>query len=201
MSIKNCSFYLQNADLLLCFNHKPLLKITTGHTINEKCITWAVGLYNDLNSKDHQQEFSSPFEPLPPSEQVTHIPIEVNEIVTEPDIEKLAKMYDALGNLPTVQMDKVDLSLENASPMEIPHLEQKLIFLPEFTLDKIVKVQKKDKFYNNILQHIHCSKNENYFLDAMGILHKKVIDFNSIFQQWLYHKSSLHIYCTLQMTP
>ena len=35
-----------------------------------------VGLYHNLDSKDFQQEFSSPFEPLPPVEQVTHMPIQ-----------------------------------------------------------------------------------------------------------------------------
>ena len=92
MSIKKCSFYLQNADLLVCSDHKPLPNIFTGDTDNEKCNTWgleataiprcvkvhhikgianvladsvsrlrAVGLYHDLDSKDCQQEFSSPF--------------------------------------------------------------------------------------------------------------------------------------------
>ena len=140
----------------------------------------AVGLYHDLNSKDHQQEFSSPFEPLPPVEQVTHIPIQVNEIFVAPDIEKLATNYDALHDLPTVQTDNANLSLENASPTDIPHLEQNLMSLPEFTLEKVVKLQKNDTFCKNILEHIHCSKNDNYFTDTMGILHKKVINFNSM---------------------
>ena len=38
--------------------------------------------------KNCGQEFSSPFEPLPPVEQVTHMPIEVIEIFIAPDIEK-----------------------------------------------------------------------------------------------------------------
>ena len=33
----------------------------------------------------------------------------------------------------------------------------------------------------NMLQHIGCSKYEDYFKDARGVLHKKVIDFNSVF--------------------
>ena len=37
----------------------------------------AVRLYHDLNSRDHQQEFSSPFEPLPPVEQMTHMAIQL----------------------------------------------------------------------------------------------------------------------------
>ena len=84
----------------------------------------AVGLYHNLNSKDSQQEFHSPFEPLPPVEEVTHTPIQVSEIFIAPDIEKLAENYDVLHDLPTVQMDKADLSLENASPTDIPNLEQ-----------------------------------------------------------------------------
>ena len=42
MPIKKCSFYLQNADLLLCSDHKLLLKIFTGHTNNNKCNTWGL---------------------------------------------------------------------------------------------------------------------------------------------------------------
>ena len=39
----------------------------------------AVGLYHDIDLKDHQQEFSIPFEPLPPVKPVTHTPLEVND--------------------------------------------------------------------------------------------------------------------------
>ena len=42
LSIKNCSFYLQNSDLLVQLDHKPLLKIFTGNTNNEKCNTWCL---------------------------------------------------------------------------------------------------------------------------------------------------------------
>ena len=31
------------------------------------------------------------------------------------------------------------------------------------------------------MQHIDCSKHDNYFIDGTGILHKKVIDLNSTF--------------------
>ena len=36
-------------------------------------------------------------------------------------------------------------------------------------------------FTKNTIQHIGCSKYNNYFIDAIGILHKKVIDFNNVF--------------------
>ena len=42
ISIKKYSFYIQNADLLVCSDHKPLLKNLTGHTDNDKCNTWGL---------------------------------------------------------------------------------------------------------------------------------------------------------------
>ena len=38
-------------------------------------------------------------------------------------LKKLAKSYDALHDSPTVEMYKSDLSMENASPADIPYLE------------------------------------------------------------------------------
>ena len=140
-----------------------------------------VGLCHDLDSKDHQQEFRISFEPLPHVQQVTHMPIEVKEIFIAHNIGKLTQNCDALHEFPTAQMDKAVLSLENASLIDMPHLEQNLMSIPEFTPDKVIKLQKNDTFYKHISQHIYCSKNDNYFIDAMDILHKKVINFNSTF--------------------
>ena len=178
MSIKKCSFYLQKSDPLVCLDHKPLLKIFTGHTENDKCNTWglevtamprrvkvqyikgiaklladsvsrlkAVGLYHDINSRDHQQEYSTLFDPLPSVEPVTHMPLELNEFFIVPDIEKLMQTYDTLHDSPTGQInDDIKLSLENMSPADIPQLEQNSMSLLELTPEKVIKLQK------NILQ-------------------------------------------------
>ena len=87
---------------------------------------------------------------MPPVEQVTHMPIQINENFIAPDIEKLETNYDTLYDLPTVQTDKANLPLENASPTDIPHLEQNLMSLLGFTPDKVVKLQKNDTFCKNI---------------------------------------------------
>ena len=87
------SFYLQNADLLICLDHKPLLRIFTGNTNSKKCNTWGLEVatitrhvkvqhiegiasktqssrfYHDLDFKDSQQELGTPFKPLPPVKQ------------------------------------------------------------------------------------------------------------------------------------
>ena len=53
--------------------------------------------------------------------------------------------------------------------------------LPESTSEKVIKLQKNYTFCNNIIQFINCSKHDNYFIDSTGILHKKVVNFNSTF--------------------
>ena len=53
--------------------------------------------------------------------------------------------------------------------------------LLELRLENVVKLQENDLFCKNIQQQINCSKYENYFQDAMVILHKKVVDFNNVF--------------------
>ena len=62
-----------------------------------------------------------------PVEQSTHTPIEVNEIFLTPNIENLAQNYNTLKTLPVTQANEAKLSVYNASPADIPHLEQKLM--------------------------------------------------------------------------
>ena len=56
-----------------------------------------------------------------------------------------------------------------------------LMSLPELTPEKVIKLQKNDIFFKKIIQDISHSKYDNYFIDVIGILHKKVIDLNTIF--------------------
>ena len=98
-----------------------------------------------------------------------------------PDIEKLTTNYDTLHDLPTVHMDKGNLPLENASSTDIPYLEQNLMSLSEFSPDIVVKLQKNDTFFQKYLRTYTLQQNDNYFTDAMDILHKKAINFNSMF--------------------
>ena len=105
----------------------------------------AVGLYHDIDLKDCQQEFSTPSEPLPPVEPTSHMLLEVNEVFIAPNIEKLSQTDDTLHELSTGQtIDDVKLSLENASPVGIPWLEQILMSLTELTSEKVIKLQKND---------------------------------------------------------
>ena len=53
-------------------------------------------------------------------------------------------------------MDKAELSLENASPTDIPPLEHNLMSLQEFNPDKVIKLQ-KDSIFANTYYNIHIA--------------------------------------------
>ena len=116
----------------------------------------AVGLYCDFDLIDHQQEFSTPFEPLCPVEPVTHTPLEVNEAFITPDIERLTQAYITLHNSPTAQTgDDIKLSLENVPPADIPQLEenskqskQKYDDVTNYKIDDLVMIRNLDKKTN-----------------------------------------------------
>ena len=61
-----------------------------------------------MNPDDYQQEFSTPFEHLPPVEPVTHTLLKVNEVVIMPDIERLLQAYKSLHDPPTSQTGDAD---------------------------------------------------------------------------------------------
>ena len=80
--------------------------------------------------------------------------LEVNEVFIAPAIENLMQTYDKLHDLLTGQtIDDVKLSLEDVSPIDILQLEQNLMSLLEVTSEKVIKLQKNDIFYKNIIQH------------------------------------------------
>ena len=66
------------------------------------------------------------FGTLPPVEPVTHTPLEVNEIVIMSDIKRFTQNFDPLHDLPKKQTREDKLSLENASPADIPTAQRKL---------------------------------------------------------------------------
>ena len=102
----------------------------------------AGGLYHDIDFQNHQQEFSTPFEPLPSVDPVTHMLLKVNELA--PKIEELVQNYNALNDLSTKQNDKAKLSLENVLPKDILQLEQKVMSLPELTPHRVKKKTTKN---------------------------------------------------------
>ena len=141
-----------------------------------------VGIYHDNDSYDYQQEFSTPFESLNPVKPVTHTHLELNEAVITPDIERLAQSYDTLYDPTTIQTsDDAKLSIKNAS-LRCTATGREFNVFVRINTRQSNKITKKSCFCKGFLQHIGCSRYENYFQDATGVLHKKVVDFNSFFQ-------------------
>ena len=73
---------------------------------------------------------------------MTHTPVEMNEVVIVPDIERLVQAYDTLHDSPTEQTgDNIKLSLGNALPTNIPQLKENLMSQLELIPDNVMKLQ------------------------------------------------------------
>ena len=134
-----------------------------------------------------------------PVVQATHTPIQVNEIFITIDIEKLATNYDALYDLPTVQTDNANMSLEDALPIDTPHLEQNLMSLLEFTPEKVVKLQKNGTFCKHILNMYIAVKKTTTSQTPWASYIRKLLISVVHFQHWSYHKSLLNTYFMLHI--
>ena len=107
-----------------------------------------------MDTNNYQQEFSTPFEPLPPYKPVTHTPLEVNEAFITPDIERLMQAYDMLHDSPTVQTgDDIKLSLENVLPIDIPQLEENLMSLLELSPEEVKNYKRVMHFAKHTAAH------------------------------------------------
>ena len=84
------------------------------------------------------------------------------------------------NTLQVTQPEESKLSLDNTSSEDIPQLEQKFNVPTRIKTRENNQTTKNDTFCNNIIHHMHCNTNKNYFTDAMVIL-QKVINFNSTF--------------------
>ena len=74
----------------------------------------AVGLYHNLDFRDGEQELRTPFEPLPPVEQSTYMPIEGQDILIKSGTENLTQNYDK-KTLPVTQTEEFKLSISNST--------------------------------------------------------------------------------------
>ena len=133
----------------------------TGNTNNEKCNTYgleattipwhvkvqhikgianiladsvsrlrAVGLYYDLDFQNSQSELGMTFEPSLPYRASNSYTYSSTQIFIKPDIETLAQNYTV------TKIHQPKLSLDNASPKDVPCLEHKLMSLHELTSEK-----------------------------------------------------------------
>ena len=168
MSIKKCSFYLCNSDLLVQSDHEPLLKIFTGNTDNEKCNTWGLeaatipqcikvqhikGIANILADSVSRLEAVGlyhilDFQNSQPELGTPYEPLPPMEQATHTPITVqeifIKTNEESLAKQFTIsQIENPDISLEDVSPKDAPHFEKKLMSIPKLTPDKIISNFKK----------------------------------------------------------
>ena len=174
MSIKKFTYYLEDAEITLRSDHLPLKRFLQRNTLNTKVKNWAVEIspfkitFKYIKGiKNTLADTMSRLIALDPD----------NQLVDEP--EGFEYGYYAFNNIDPietqVEINEMTNRKEGEAPVNLPEEE---VILP-IGNNKLIELQKEDKFCKNILNMLTSNKlhNKNPYYTEDGVL-KRYIDDN-----------------------
>ena len=174
MSIKKLTYYLEDAEITLRSDHLPLKRFLQRNTLNTKVNNWAVEIspfkitFEYIKGiKNTLADTMSRLIALDPD----------NQLVDEP--EGFEYGYYAFDNIDPINTHVEINEMTNKTGIETPvNLPSEEITLP-IEDNKLIELQKEDKFCKNILNMLASNKlhNKNPYYIESGIL-KRYIDDN-----------------------
>ena len=174
MSIKKLTYYLEDAEITLRSDHLPLKRFLQRRTLNTKVNNWVVEIspfkitFEYIKGiKNSLADTMSRLIALDPD----------NQLVDKPkDFEYGYYAFDSIDPIETqIEINEMTNRKEGETPVNLPDKE---ITLP-IEDNKLIELQKKDKFCKNILNMLANNKlhNKNPYYIEDGIL-KRYIDDN-----------------------
>ena len=174
MSIKKLTYYLEDAEITLRSDHLPLKRFLQRNTLNTKVNNWAVEI----------SPFKITFEYIKGIKN-TIADTMSRLIASDPDNQLVDELegfeygYYAFDDIDPIKMQVEINEMTNKMGIETPvNLPSEEITLP-IEDDKLIELQKEDKFCKNILNMLASNKlqNKNPYYIENGIL-KRYIDDN-----------------------
>ena len=174
MSIKKIMYYLEDVEITLRSDHLPLKRFLQKNTLNTKVNNWAVEIF----------PFKITFEYIKGIKN-TLVDTMSRLIALDPDNQLVDELegfeygYYAFDNIDPIQMQVEINEMTNKVRVETPiNLPGKEITLP-IEDNKLIELQKEDKFCKNILNMLASNKlhNKNPYYIGNEIL-KRCIDEN-----------------------
>ena len=173
MSIKKLTYYLEDAEITLRGDHLPLKRFLQRNTLNTKVNNWAVEIspfkiiFEYIKGiKNTLADTMSRLIALDPN----------NQLVDEP--EGFEYGYYAFNNIEPietqVEINEMTNRKEGEAPVNLPDEE---VILP-IGNNKLIELQKEDKFCKNILNMLASNKlhNKNPYYIEDGVLKKYTDD-------------------------
>ena len=179
MSIKKLTYYLEDAEITLRSDHLPLKRFLQRNTLNTKVNNWAVEIspfkitFEYIKGiKNTLADTMSRLIALDPD----------NQLVDEP--EGFEYGYYAFDNIDLIETQIQINEMTNKTGVETPvNLPNEEITLP-IKDNKLIELQKEDKFCKNILNMLANNKlhdkNPNYIEN--GILKRYIDDHKQRFE-------------------
>ena len=179
MSIKKLTYYLEDAEITLRSDHLPLKRFLKRNTLNTKVNSWAVEI----------SPFKITFEYIKGIKN-TLVDTMSRLIALDPDNQLVNKLegfeygYYAFDNIDPIKTQVEINEMTNKMGVETPvNLPGKEITLP-IEDNKLIELQKEDKFCKNIINMLASNKlqNKNPYYIKSGILKWYIDDNKQIFE-------------------
>ena len=180
MSIKKLTYYLEDAEITLRSDHLPLKRFLKRNTLNTKVNNWAVEISPFkitfeyiMGIKNTLVDTMSRLIALDPD----------NQLVDKPEgFEYGYYAFDNIDPIKTVEINEMTNKAGVETPVNVPNEEMTL----PIEDNKLIELQKEDKFCKNILNMLASNKlhDRNPYSIGNGIL-KRYIDDNK--QRFLYY--------------
>ena len=174
MSIKKLTYYLEDAEITLRSDHLPLKRFLQRNTLNTKVNNWAV----EISPFKITFEYIKGIKNTLADTMSRLIALDLdNQLVDKP--EGFEYGYYAFDNIDPIKTQVEINEMTNKTGVETPvNLPSKEITLP-IEDNKLIELQREDKFCKNILNMLASNKLQNknpYYIES-GIL-KRYIDDN-----------------------
>ena len=173
MSIKKLTYYLEDAEITLRSDHLPLKRFQQRNTLNTKVNNWAVEISPFKITFKYIKGIKNTLADTM-SRLITLDPD--NQLVDEP--EGFEYGYYAFNNIDPietqVEINEMTNRKEGEAPVNLPKEE---VILP-IGNDKLIELQKEDKFCKNILNMLTSNKlhNKNPYYIEDGVLNRYIDD-------------------------
>ena len=174
MSIKKLTYYLEDAEITLRSDHLPLKRFLQRNTLNTKVNNWVVEIYPFKITFEYIKGIKNTL--VDTMSRLIALDLD-NQLVDKPEgFEYSYYAFDNIDPIKTqVEINEMTNKMGIETPVNLPGEEITLLIED----NKLIALQKEDKFYKNILNMLTSNKlqNKNPYYVESGIF-KQYIDDN-----------------------
>ena len=179
MSIKKLAYYLEDADITLRSDHLPLRKFLAQKTLNSKVNNWAIEISPFCITFKYIKGIKNTL-----ADTMSRL-IDIDlQVQPESEPEGYEFGYYTFDTLPTLEVSNVETSQNTSLHVDDTEASNNDLWKLPLSNEMLSKLQQKDTFCNNVLNHIEKGniKEGQLYIVKDKLLKRYVVDGNNTYE-------------------